>query len=48
MSGSDLLALGFAPGPKMGQCLEYLLEQVQNEILPNEKHSLLQAAQQYM
>ena len=47
INGADLLKLGFAPGPKMGQCLAYLLEQVQNEEIPNEKHTLLQAAEQY-
>ena len=48
VSGSDLLAMGFAPGPKLGACLEYLLEQVQDERLPNEKEPLLQAANVYL
>ena len=48
INGSDLLALGFAPGPALGACLEHLLEQVQNELIPNEKDILLQSAKQYM
>ena len=48
VNGSDLLDLGFAPDPKLGQCLEHLLEQVQNELIPNEKDILLQSAKQYM
>ena len=48
VGGSDLLALGFAPGPKLGACLEFLLEQVQDEALPNEKEPLLQAAKAYL
>ena len=48
VSGSDLLALGFAPDPKLGACLESLLEQVQDEALPNEKEPLLQAAKAYL
>jgi len=48
VNGSDLLAMGFAPDPKLGQCLAYLLEQVQDETIPNEKDALLQAAKQYL
>ena len=44
VNGKDLQALGFAPGPQLGQCLAYLLEQVQDELLPNEKQALLSAA----
>jgi len=44
INGNDLLALGFAPGPGMGACLEDLLRQVQDECLANEKDALLQAA----
>ena len=42
--GGDLLAMGFAPGPALGTCLSALLEQVQDEMLPNEKDALLSAA----
>ena len=48
VSGADLLASGFAPGPDMGKCLQWLLEQVQDEILPNEKEALLAAAMEFI
>jgi tRNA nucleotidyltransferase (CCA-adding enzyme) len=44
VSGNDLLALGFAPGKKLGACLDALLAQVQDELLPNEREALLKAA----
>ena len=44
ISGRDLLALGFAPGPGLGECLQWLLEQVLDEVLPNEKQALLDKA----
>ena len=44
INGNDLQNLGFAPGPQMGRCLQSLLEQVQDELLPNEKQALLSAA----
>lgn len=44
VSGHDLLALGFAPGPAVGNCLSRLLQLVQDEILPNEKEVLLSEA----
>lgn len=44
IDGKDLIELGFAPGPAIGACLAKLLEQVQDETLPNEKDTLLQAA----
>lgn len=44
INGNDLQNLGFAPGPQMGRCLQTLLEQVQDELLPNEKQALLSAA----
>ncbi len=43
VNGTDLMALGIAPGPKLGQKLNWLLEQVLDEKLPNEKSALLQA-----
>ena len=48
VSGSDLLLAGFAPGPQMGDCLQWLLQQVQDELLPNEKQALLTAAQEFL
>ena len=44
INGKDLQEIGFAPGKEMGACLNFLLEQVQEEILPNEKEALLTAA----
>lgn len=44
LNGQDLLELGFAPGPKLGQCLQNLLDQVLEEKLPNEKDALLDYA----
>ena len=44
VNGRDLLALGFAPGPKLRLCLETLLAKVQDELLPNKKEALLEAA----
>ena len=47
VNGKDLMALGFPAGPRLGQCLNRLLEQVLDETLPNEKSALLSAAKQY-
>ncbi len=41
VNGQDLMALGIAPGPKLGQLLNQLLVLVQEEELPNEKTVLL-------
>lgn len=46
INGTDLLALGFAPGPKLGQCLEALLRLVQEDAIPNEKEALLRKAKE--
>jgi tRNA nucleotidyltransferase (CCA-adding enzyme) len=46
VNGNDLLASGFAPGPELGRKLQWLLEQVQDERLPNEKQALLQACKE--
>lgn len=48
VNGNDLLAAGFPPGRALGQCLHFLLEQVLEEALPNEKATLLTAARQYL
>ena len=47
VNGKDLMAAGFPAGPALGKCLNYLLEQVLDETLPNEKAALLSAAKQY-
>ena len=44
VNGRDLVALGFQ-GPAIGKTLHYLLEQVLEENLPNEKNALLEAVQ---
>jgi len=41
VTGWDLQQIGLAPGPNMGKCLNWLLGQVQDEVLPNEKERLL-------
>ncbi len=48
ITGNDLLALGFAPGPKIGQCMQLLLELVQDETVPNEKDALLAKAKEFL
>lgn len=48
INGSDLQKLGFAPGPAMGECLNWLLEQVQDELLLNEKAVLTAAATDFL
>ncbi len=48
INGADLLTAGLAPGPEMGRCLQWLLEQVQDEILPNEKQALLTASAKFI
>jgi tRNA nucleotidyltransferase (CCA-adding enzyme) len=47
ITGQDILSLGIAPGPQIGECMRHLLQQVQNELLPNEKKVLMQAADAY-
>ena len=41
INGWDLQQAGFAPGPDIGKCLSWLLGQVQDEVLPNERAALL-------
>lgn len=41
VNGWDLQQAGFAPGPDIGKCLSWLLGQVQDEVLPNERSALL-------
>ncbi len=47
INGHDLLALGQEPGPHIGQCMAFLLELVQDEIVENTREDLLQAAQNF-
>ena len=44
IDGKDLMELGIAPGPQMGEILDRLLEMVLDETLQNEKAALLQTA----
>ena len=44
INGSDLLREGFVPGKALGQCLQSLLELVQDELIKNERDALLEAA----
>ncbi len=46
VNGKDLLNAGFPSCPGLGNLLSYLLQQVQDEIIPNEKSPLLKEAQQ--
>ena len=48
INGRDLLELGFAPSPRLGECLQHLLHQVQDELLPNERTALLSAATDFL
>ena len=47
-NGKDLMAIGFPADPRLGKCLQQLLEQVLDEQLPNERAALLQAAKEYL
>ncbi len=47
VDGNDLMALGFS-GKQIGACLQWLLEQVLEETLPNEKTTLLNAASRHI
>lgn len=47
VSGNDLLALGFS-GRQIGEKLEYLLEQVLDEKLPNDRDALQNALKKYL
>ena len=46
--GRELLELGFPEGRMIGLCLNFLLEQVLAERLPNEKYTLLEAAKRFL
>ncbi len=48
INGRDILALGFEPGPEIGRCMTFLLHQVQDDSLPNERDALLQAAKMFL
>ena len=48
VTGWDLQQIGMAPGPDMGRCLSWLLGQVQDEVLPNERDTLLRTAKELL
>ncbi len=48
LSGDDLLSLGMAPGPRMGQLLNHILELAADGDLPNEKPALLAYARKHI
>ncbi len=45
VSGNDLIAIGFTPGPQLGACLNTLLRCVLDETIPNTREALLQMAE---
>lgn len=48
VNGKDLMAIGFPSDPSLGKCLQFLLDQVLDEQLANEKTGLLKAAQEFL
>ena len=48
ITGWDLQQIGLAPGPEMGRCLNWLLGQVQDEVLSNEKALLLETVKKLL
>ncbi len=48
VNGSDLLSLGYAPGPALGRALDSLLADVIDGALPNEKQALLSRARKLL
>ena len=48
LSGDDLLSLGMAPGPQMGQLLQSILEQAADGALPNDRAALLAYAKAHI
>ena len=47
VDGDDLMALGIPKGKQIGEMLHWLLDEVIEERLPNEKNALLQAAKEH-
>lgn len=48
VNGADLIALGVAPGKRIGNLLNRLLEDVLSEKLPNEREALMEQAGQWI
>jgi len=47
VNGSDLMAVGFKPGPELGEVLKFLLELVMDSKIENSKEDLLKVAVSY-
>ncbi len=47
VNGHDLMDLGIEAGPHIGECMKFLLNLVQDEIIPNNKEELLAAAKDF-
>lgn len=47
INGHDLLALGVEPGPRIGECMTFLLQLVQDELLSNTREDLMMGAKDY-
>ncbi len=48
INGKDLIEMGIPAGPQIGECLASLLEQVQDEKIPNTRQALLTATQTFL
>ena len=48
INGKDLIEMGIPAGPQIGECLAFLLEQVQDEKIPNTRQALLTATQTFL
>ena len=44
----QLQQAGFVPGPNIGKCLGWLLGQVQDEVLPNDRDALLRTVKELL
>lgn len=47
VNGNDLLSLGVTAGPRIGECMTFLLGLVQDELIPNTKEDLMAVARQF-
>ena len=48
INGWDLQQTGISPGPDIGKALSWLLGQVQDEVLPNQRETLLAAVKELL
>ena len=47
VNGHDLLELGVEPGKRIGECMAFLLQMVQDELLSNTREALLKGAKDF-